>query len=62
MQVLRGTKDTYHSLLDVSNFELNFKAVNKLYEEYVLSVGDFDERIFLGESVSSIVSVVSLNR
>lgn len=55
-QVLRGTKDTYHSLLDVSNFELNFKAVNKLYEEYVLSVGDFDERIFLGESF--IVSVI----
>ncbi|XP_005384775.1 PREDICTED: retinoblastoma-like protein 1 isoform X2 [Chinchilla lanigera] len=35
-------------LLDLSNFTDNSKAVNKEYEEYVLTVGDFDERIFLG--------------
>ncbi|XP_036178245.1 retinoblastoma-like protein 1 isoform X1 [Myotis myotis] len=35
-------------LLDFSNFTDNSKAVNKEYEEYVLTVGDFDERIFLG--------------
>ncbi|XP_027560514.1 retinoblastoma-like protein 1 isoform X2 [Neopelma chrysocephalum] len=35
-------------LLDLYNFTENSKALNKEYEEYVLTVGDFDERVFLG--------------
>ncbi|NXR72550.1 RBL1 protein, partial [Pycnonotus jocosus] len=35
-------------LLDLFNFTENSKALNKEYEEYVLTVGDFDERVFLG--------------
>ncbi|NWR88160.1 RBL1 protein, partial [Furnarius figulus] len=35
-------------LLDLCNFTENSKALNKEYEEYVLTMGDFDERIFLG--------------
>ncbi|NXJ03437.1 RBL1 protein, partial [Odontophorus gujanensis] len=35
-------------LLDLCNFAENNKALNKEYEEYVLTVGDFDERVFLG--------------
>ncbi|NXG44751.1 RBL1 protein, partial [Psilopogon haemacephalus] len=42
-KILRG-----ECLLDLCNFTENNKALNKEYEEYVLTVGDFDERVFLG--------------
>ncbi|XP_034237107.1 retinoblastoma-like protein 1 isoform X1 [Thrips palmi] len=48
-RVLKGNAETYSGLLDVNNFEANLKAINKQYEEHVLNVGDFDERIFLAE-------------
>lgn len=47
--MLKGDPKTFGGLLDQNSFDLNMKAINKLYEEYVLSVGDFDERIFLGK-------------
>lgn len=35
------------------------KAINKAYEEYVLSVGNLDERIFLGEDAEEEVGTLS---
>ncbi|XP_056129896.1 retinoblastoma-like protein 1 [Lampris incognitus] len=47
-QILKGNKELLTELLDPQNFIDNNKAINKEYEEYVLTVGDFDERVFLG--------------
>ncbi|KAI5708300.1 hypothetical protein M8J77_020099 [Diaphorina citri] len=46
-QKLRGNIEDLSAILEPENFDYNFKVVNKMYEEYILSVGDFDERIFL---------------
>ncbi|KAF8781812.1 Retinoblastoma-like protein 1 like protein [Argiope bruennichi] len=51
-KILKGKLESLAGLLDTQNFELNSKAINKEYEEHVLNVGDFDERIFLGENAS----------
>ncbi|XP_070701649.1 retinoblastoma-like protein 1 isoform X1 [Pempheris klunzingeri] len=47
-QILKGNEDHLTELLDPQNFIDNNKAINREYEEYVLTVGDFDERVFLG--------------
>ena len=49
LQTLQGDPGTQHGLLDQETFDLNWKNVNKRYEEYLLSCGNFDERAFLGE-------------
>uniref|UniRef100_A0A1B6EEJ0 Retinoblastoma-like protein 1 n=2 Tax=Clastoptera arizonana TaxID=38151 RepID=A0A1B6EEJ0_9HEMI len=46
-KILRGDPDDFSGLIDICNFEANVRSINKSYEEYVLSVGEFDERIFL---------------
>ncbi|KAL7742682.1 hypothetical protein ACLKA6_005140 [Drosophila palustris] len=40
-----GKKDTLLGLVANENFERNLKSLNISYEQYVLSVGEFDERI-----------------
>uniref|UniRef100_A0AAX7SF33 Retinoblastoma-like 1 (p107) n=1 Tax=Astatotilapia calliptera TaxID=8154 RepID=A0AAX7SF33_ASTCA len=47
-QILKGHDELLTELLDPQNFIDNNKAINREYEEYVLTVGDFDERVFLG--------------
>ncbi|KAH8273450.1 hypothetical protein KR018_001581, partial [Drosophila ironensis] len=46
-----GNKDTLLGLLTVENFERNLKSFNFSYEQYVLSVGELDERILSGYDV-----------
>uniref|UniRef100_A0A3P8RLF2 Retinoblastoma-like protein 1 n=1 Tax=Amphiprion percula TaxID=161767 RepID=A0A3P8RLF2_AMPPE len=47
-QILKGNEELLTEMLDPQNFIDNNKAMNREYEEYVLTVGDFDERVFLG--------------
>ncbi|XP_072237583.1 retinoblastoma-like protein 1 [Leuresthes tenuis] len=46
-QILKGNEELLTEMLDPQNFIDNNKAINREYEEYVLTVGDFDERVFL---------------
>ncbi|XP_011351658.1 retinoblastoma-like protein 1 isoform X2 [Ooceraea biroi] len=46
-KVLRGDQSNFSGILEALNFDGNSKAINKAYEQRLLSVGDFDERIFL---------------
>ncbi|KAL7978946.1 hypothetical protein Chor_013435 [Crotalus horridus] len=48
-KILKGKEENLTGFLDPGNFTESFKAINKAYEEYILSVGNLDERIFLGE-------------
>lgn len=48
-RILRGDQANFSGILETLNFDNNNKAINKAYEQRVLSVGDFDERIFLGK-------------
>ncbi|XP_076162240.1 retinoblastoma-like protein 1 isoform X3 [Ptiloglossa arizonensis] len=52
-RVLHGDQSNFSGILEALNFDGNNKAINKVYEQHVLSVGDFDERIFLGHDASN---------
>jgi retinoblastoma-like protein 1 len=51
-QLLRGDEGTLSGILEAANFELNTKNIRKDYESYVLSIGEYDERIFLGDDAN----------
>ncbi|XP_065086477.1 retinoblastoma-like protein 1 isoform X2 [Ochlerotatus camptorhynchus] len=45
--VLRGNAETFMELITVPNFEDNLKALDSLYNTFILSCGEFDEGIAL---------------
>ncbi|XP_067928982.1 retinoblastoma-like protein 1 [Watersipora subatra] len=49
--ILKGTQsgDTFIGILDIGCYTQNFKQVDKAYDDFVLTLGDFDERVFLGK-------------
>ncbi|XP_015127796.1 retinoblastoma-like protein 1 isoform X2 [Diachasma alloeum] len=51
-RILRGEQSNFSGILEALNFDGNNKAINRAYEQHVLNVGDFDERIFLGPNAS----------
>lgn len=48
---MQYTKHKVDSLINPTTFLDYSKAINKLYEEYVLTEGDFDERVFFCDEV-----------
>ncbi|XP_076278999.1 retinoblastoma-like protein 1 isoform X2 [Lasioglossum baleicum] len=52
-KVLRGDPTSFSGILEALYFDGNNKAINRVYEQHVLSVGDFDERIFLDHDASN---------
>lgn len=44
---LHGVKHSPETLLLPQHFETNLRGLDKAYADYVISVGDFDERVFL---------------
>jgi len=51
-KLLRGEPANLSGILDQVNFEHNAKCIRKDYEAYVLSIGEYDERVFLGEDAN----------
>uniref|UniRef100_A0A5F9CKT1 RB transcriptional corepressor like 2 n=1 Tax=Oryctolagus cuniculus TaxID=9986 RepID=A0A5F9CKT1_RABIT len=58
-KLLKGKEENLTGFLDPGNFGESFKAINKAYEEYVLSVGNLDERVFLGEDAEEEIGTLS---
>ncbi|XP_058135994.1 retinoblastoma-like protein 2 isoform X1 [Dasypus novemcinctus] len=58
-KLLKGKEENLTGFLEPGNFGESFKAISKAYEEYVLSVGNLDERIFLGEDAEEEIGTFS---
>lgn len=59
--ILRGSSYNFMDILIPGNFEYNQKSLNNLYETYVLSCGEVDERIFLKSKNLTATSTVAFD-
>jgi len=50
---LKGDEENMCGILNKEVFEINFKNLRKEYEVYVLNIGEYDERVFLGEEATT---------
>jgi retinoblastoma-like protein 1 len=55
----KNLQGDYKSVLSIGNFDPNFKKLNDLYEAFILSCGQFDERVFLYAKPSVVQGVSS---
>ena len=47
--------------MELGNFEHNVKSIRKEYEAYVLSIGEYDERVFLGDDADEDIGTPAKN-
>ena len=59
-KILKGDPDRLCGVLEPGNFEASMRSLNNHYEEFVLTEGDFDERVFLSASAEREVGAVNL--
>ncbi|XP_004583909.2 retinoblastoma-like protein 2 [Ochotona princeps] len=58
-KLLKGKEENLTGFLEPGNFGESFKAISKAYEEHVLSSGNLDERVFLGEDADEEIGTLS---
>ena len=58
---LKGDSESLTGLLEPGNFEHNVKSIRKEYEAYVLSIGEYDERVFLGDDADEDIGTPAKN-
>lgn len=60
--ILIGDESKFLNLLLPENFDANLKSLRKLYEEYVLNIGEIDEGIFLAQTKISDQDMIERTR